>query len=166
MPPDAAPATPRPDLRQLLVAPDAFKGTFSATVVAAAIGRGIEPMFAPLGFDWRVNVGIVASLSARETFVATLGQIATAENPDHPATALAAMTYTDGPNVGLPVFSAPTIAALLVFFVYALQCISTVAVLRRESNSWRWPLFAFSSMWVLAWTAAYLARLITIALTG
>jgi len=128
------------------------------TSAAGAIGRAVEPVFDPLGFDWRVNVGVLASLSARETFVATLGQIASATDPDNPADALAAMTYTDGAHEGEPVFSAPTVAALLVFFVYALQCMSTVGVMRRETGSWRWPLIAFGYMFALAWLGAWLAH--------
>ena len=128
------------------------------TSAAAAIGRAVEPVFDPLGFDWRVNVGVLASLSARETFVATLGQIASAADPDNPAEALAAMTYTDGSHAGEPVFSAPTVAALLVFFVYALQCMSTVGVMRRETGTWKWPLIAFGYMFVLAWLGAWLAH--------
>lgn len=128
------------------------------TSIAAGIGRGIEPVFAPLGFDWRIDVAILASLTARETFVATMGQIASAENPEEPATALKSMTFTDGERAGVVVFTAPTIAALLVFFMFALQCMSTVAVLRRESGSWKWPVIAFGYMFLLAWSGAWVAR--------
>ncbi|GID10163.1 hypothetical protein Aru02nite_10520 [Actinocatenispora rupis] len=71
---------------------------------AADVGRAIEPVFAPLGFDWRINVGVLASLSAREVFVATLGQVAAAENPDQPAKTLKTMTYTSGPHQGERLF--------------------------------------------------------------
>lgn len=127
---------------------------------AASVGRAVEPVFSPLGFDWRINVGILSSLAAREVFVATLGQVAAAENPDEPAEALRAMRAPDGRVL----FDAPTIAALLVFFMYALQCMSTVAMLRRESGSWRWPLIAFTYMFALAWTMAWLARAVVAAL--
>ncbi len=125
---------------------------------AAGLGRAVSPVFEPLGFDWRINVGVLASLSAREVFVATLGQVASAENPEEPVAALAQMRITDGPNAGEPLFTAPTIAALLAFFVYALQCMSTVAVIRRETGTWRWPLVAFGYMFVVAWIMAFLAR--------
>ena len=125
---------------------------------AASVGRAVEPVFAPLGFDWRINIGILSSLAAREVFVATLGQVAAAENPEEPAAALRAMRVQDGPQAGRMLFDAPTIAALLVFFMYALQCMSTVAVLRRESGSWKWPAVAFGYMFVLAWTLALLAK--------
>ena len=132
---------------------------------AAAAGRFVEPVFAPLGFDWRINIGVMASLSAREVFVATLGQVAAAENPDDPAGALRAMTVQDGPRAGEPLFTPPVLAALLVFFLYALQCMSTIGVLRRESGSWRWPAIAFGYLFAVAWVMGALARVVVGALT-
>ncbi|MDO8107459.1 ferrous iron transporter B [Isoptericola sp. b441] len=125
---------------------------------AASLGHAVQPVFEPLGFDWRIDVGLLGSMAAREVFVSTMGQVATAENPDSPSTALQELTWTEGPRAGQPLFTAPTIAALLVFFVYALQCFATIAVLRRESNSWRWPALAFTYMGVLAWVMAWAAR--------
>ncbi|GGR51683.1 ferrous iron transporter B [Streptomyces aurantiogriseus] len=133
---------------------------------AADLGRLVAPVFDPLGFDWRINVGVLSAQAARETFVATLGQVASAEDPEQPARALGAMTYSDGPRAGEPVFTAPTIAALLIYFVYALQCMATVAVLRRETGTWRWPTIAFTYLTVLAWLMAYLARTATVLLGG
>lgn len=133
---------------------------------AAGLGRLVAPVFDPLGFDWRINVGVLSAQGARETFVATLGQVAAAEDPERPEQALAAMTYPDGPHAGQAVFTAPTIAALLVYFVYALQCMATVAVLRRETGTWRWPAIAFGYLTVLAWLMAYLARTVTVLLGG
>lgn len=132
---------------------------------AASVGRFVEPVFEPLGFDWRINVGVLASLSAREVFVATLGQVASAQDPDNPTTALSRMTVEDGPRAGEPLFTPPVLAALLVFFLYALQCMSTIGVLRRESGSWRWPLIAFGYMFALAWTMGALARVVVGAFT-
>lgn len=127
---------------------------------AADLGKAVAPVFAPLGFDWRTNIALLGSLSAREVFVSTLGQVAAATNPDDPREALATMTD----DAGHRVFTAPTVIALLAYFVYALQCMSTVAVMRRETNSWRWPAVAFSYMFVLAWTMAFTARAIAIGL--
>ena len=95
------------------------------------------------GFDWRINIGVLSSLAAREVFVATLGQVAAAEDPEDPASALQAMRVADGPEASRPLFDPPTIAALLVFFMFALQCMSTVGVIRRETGTWTWPLIAF-----------------------
>ena len=135
------------------------------TSSAATIGRAVSPVFDPLGFDWRINIGVLSSLAAREVVVATLGQVASAEDPEDPSEALEQMTYTDGPHAGEPVFTAPTVTALLLFFVYALQCASTLGVLRRETGTWRWPIIAFVYMGVVAWVMAFLgsgiARLIT-----
>ncbi len=133
---------------------------------AASLGKAVEPVFEPLGFDWRINVGVIASLSAREVFVATIGQIAAADNPEDPAAALSEMTVEDGPRAGQPLFDAATGAALLVFFVFALQCMSTVGVMRRETGSWRWPAIAFGYMFVLAWTFAFLAHTVVAAVIG
>jgi ferrous iron transport protein B len=133
---------------------------------AAGLGKILEPLFAPLGFDWRVCVGLIGAMAAREVFVATLGQIfATGESGDL-VSATHSAVFTAGPHHGELVFTAPTIMALLVFFAYALQCMSTIATLRRETNSWRWPLVAWGYMFVLAWVAAFAARHITMWLTG
>ncbi|MFE1915397.1 ferrous iron transporter B [Streptomyces anandii] len=133
---------------------------------AAGLGHLAAPVFSPLGFDWRVNVGVLSAQSARETFVATLGQVSAAQDPENPARALRTMTYPDGPHAGERVFTAPTIAALLVYFAYALQCMATVAVLRRETGTWKWPAIAFTYLTGLAWVMAYLARTLTVWLGG
>lgn len=125
---------------------------------AADVGKAIEPVFRPLGFDWHIDVALVGSLSAREVFVSTLGQISAATDPEQPSDALAAMTDDHGHKV----LTAPTVIALLAYFMFALQCMSTIAVMRRETNSWRWPAVAFSYMFVLAWLMAFVARSIVI----
>lgn len=130
--------------------------------VAASIGKAVEPIFSPLGFDWRITIGLIGSLAAREVFVATMGQTAAAQDPDNPTDALQKMTFTEGPHKGEKVFTTPTIVALLIFFAYALQCMSTVGAIRSETNSWKWPLIALTYSLVLAWVLAYAARWITI----
>ncbi|UQE75287.1 ferrous iron transporter B [Gordonia sp. PP30] len=134
--------------------------------IAASIGKAVEPVFRPLGFDWRIDIGILGSFAAREVVVSTLGQIAAAEDPENPADALKSMRYTHGPNKGEIVFSPPTVVAMLLFFVYALQCMSTLGAIRRETNSWKWPAISWTYMFVLAWVAAYLGHTITAAVTG
>jgi ferrous iron transport protein B len=126
---------------------------------AADVGKAIEPLFEPLGFDWHINVALLGSMSAREVFVSTLGQVAAATNLANPHDALAAMTDDHGHRV----FTAATVIALLAYFMFALQCMSTVAVMRRETNSWRWPAFSFGYMFALAWIMAFVARWIAIA---
>ena len=130
---------------------------------AAAIGKTVQPIFEPLGFEWRVNVAILSSLAARETFVATLGQIAAAEDPEDPGAHLATMTYqkdTLTNKAGDQLFNPATIAAILVFFVYALQCMATAAAMRRETGTWKWPAIAYTYMFVTAWVMAALTRVI------
>ena len=133
--------------------------------IAADVGRGLEPVFAPQGFDWRINVGVVSSLAAREVFVATLGQIAAADDPEHPDTALASLTTVRDGAVE-PLFTPGVLAALLIFFAFALQCMSTIAVMRRETGGWRWPAIAFGSLFVVAWSLSASAAVIVDAIAG
>ena len=131
---------------------------------AGQAGHAIEPAIAPLGFDWKIGVGLLASLAAREVIVSTLAQIyATGEGE----TSLRSAVRADvDPRTGNPVFSPPTVAALLVFFVFALQCLSTIAVMRRETNSWRWPAFAFGYLLTAAYLASFATHRIVSAFTG
>lgn len=129
--------------------------------VGGRLGTAIEPVFAPLGFNWQVNVAVIGSLAAREVFVSTLA--VTTASADEASLPDRLQTVTD--ENGHKVFTPPTVAALLVFFVYALQCMSTVIVLRRESNSWKWPGVAFASMFALAYGAALVAHTVVGAIT-
>jgi ferrous iron transport protein B len=131
---------------------------------AGRAGHAIEPAIAPLGFDWKIGVGLLSSLAAREVIVATLAQIYAASDEE---TSLRQAIRNDvDPRTGQPVFTPATVAALLVFFVFALQCMSTLAVLRRETNSWRWPVFAFSYLLVLAYGASFVTHRVVSALGG
>ena len=128
---------------------------------AASVGKAVQPVFEPLGFDWRVNVAILSSLAARETFVATLGQIAAAEDPEQPSAHLATMTYqhdTLTNKAGDQLFNPATVVAVLVFFVYALQCMATAGAMRRETGSWKWPVIAFTYMFITAWVMGAATR--------
>ncbi len=116
---------------------------------AGRLGHAVEPLIAPLGFDWKIGVGLVASLAAREVIVATLAQVYASQDED---ASLREAVRAD------PTFDPPTVAALLVFFVFALQCMSTLAVMRRETNSWRWPAFAFGYLLALAYGASFAAH--------
>ena len=130
---------------------------------AAAIGKTVQPVFEPLGFEWRVNVAILSSLAARETFVATLGQIAAAEDPEEPSAHLATMTYQQDTltnKAGDQLFNPATVIAILVFFVYALQCMATAGAMRRETGTWKWPIIAYTYMFATAWIMAALTRVV------
>jgi ferrous iron transport protein B len=118
----------------------------------AAIGHVIEPAIQPLGFDWKIGVGLVSSLAAREVIVGTLGTIYGIEGAEETSMELQQVlqqTLTFGGAV-----------ALLVFFAFALQCTSTIAVMRKETGGWKWPALQFSYMLMLAWVGAYLANAI------
>jgi ferrous iron transport protein B len=126
---------------------------------AGCLGRLIEPVLAPLGFDWKIGVGIIASFAAREVFVSTMATVYNVGGPGVPGADPQSLTQTfqaqRRPD-GRPVYSPLTGLSLMVFYVFALQCVSTVAVVRRETNSWKWPLFQWQYMGALAWSLAFL----------
>jgi len=133
------------------------------------IGKAVEPAFAPIGWDWRVGIAVIASFPAREVVVGTLGVIyGLGEEGDAGALRdqVLAATWEDGPRRGRKVFDLASAAALLVFFALCLQCASTLAVMRRETGSWRWPIFAFVYMSTLAWTGALATATIVRAVTS
>jgi ferrous iron transport protein B len=155
----AFPRTPVPEsLDSQAAASYALEHSF-----AGQAGHALVPLIEPLGFDWKIGVGLIASLAAREVIVATLAQIYAAEGDE---TSLRAAIRADRRSNGEPVYSPATVAALLVFFVFALQCMSTLAIMRRETNSWRWPAFAFSYMLVLAWTMSFATNRIVSAIVA
>jgi len=128
------------------------------------IGHALEPVLEPLGFDWKIGIGLVASLAAREVIVATLAQIYAASGDD--ASLREALANDRDPETGAKVYTPASVAALLVFFVFALQCTSTIATLARETNSWRWPAFAFLYLLLLAYGASFAAHRIVGALSA
>lgn len=124
---------------------------------AGRLGHAIEPFIAPLGFDWKIGIGIVTSFAAREVFVSTVSTIYNVGSDDDGRMDGLVKTLKEQkrPN-GTPVYTALTGIALMVFYVFALQCVSTVAIVRRETNSWRWPIFQWLYLGVLAWVGAFL----------
>jgi ferrous iron transport protein B len=129
------------------------------------IGKALEPVIAPLGFDWKIGIGLVASLAAREVIVSTLAQIYAASGDDEEGLR-AALADDRDPETGAKTYTPGTVAALLVFFVFALQCTSTIATLARETNSWRWPAFAFVYLLALAYGASFVAHRVVNALNA
>jgi ferrous iron transport protein B len=116
-------------------------------------GQLVEPVFAPLGWDWRVSAAVIAGFPAREVVVAVLGTIyAVGDDADEQSLAgrLEAATWPDGS----PVFTLPMVLGFLVFYAWCLQCAATLAVIRRETNSWRWPVFAWAYMTLLGYGGA------------
>ncbi|MDT5155985.1 MAG: ferrous iron transport protein [Acidobacteriota bacterium] len=123
---------------------------------AGRLGHVIEPLIAPLGFDWKMGIGLIASFAARETIVSTLsivynvGKDSEADSPS----LIEAVRNAKRPD-GSPAWTPLVAVSMMVFFVLACQCMSTVAVVRRETNSWRWPLFMVAYMLVLAYAASF-----------
>ncbi|HYH86675.1 MAG TPA: ferrous iron transport protein B [Pyrinomonadaceae bacterium] len=123
---------------------------------AGRLGQLIEPVIRPLGFDWKMGIGLVASFAARETLVSTLsivynvGKDAEAESPS----LIEAVRQAKRPD-GTPAWTPLVAVSMMVFFVLACQCMSTVAVVRRETNSWRWPLFMVAYMLAIAYVASF-----------
>jgi len=127
--------------------------------LAGRMGQWIEPLIKPLGFDWKIGIGIVSSFAAREVFVSTMSTVynvgayeASDESTQTLAKTLRAQTWDD---TGKPVYTPLAAVTLMVFYVFALQCVSTVAVVRRETNSWKWPVFQWCYMGALAWVLAF-----------
>ena len=124
--------------------------------IAGRVGRLIEPAIEPLGFDWRIGVGILGAFAAREVFVSTLGIVFGIAEADEESQSLRASlqeaTHADGSPLMTPLAG----ISLMVFFVLACQCMSTIGVVRRESGSWGWPVFMFAYMSVLAYGASLL----------
>jgi ferrous iron transport protein B len=128
---------------------------------AGRLGRFIEPVIRPWGFDWKKGIGIVSSFAAREVFVSTMSTVYNVGESDKSESSMSNLSQTlrsqkrpDGSVIYTPL----TAITLMVFYVFALQCVSTVAIVRRETNSWKWPLFQWLYMGVLAWGLAFLTR--------
>ena len=118
-------------------------------------GHFIEPLFRPLGWDWRVSAAVIAGFPAREVVVAVLGTIYALGGEAEEETLTERLRQVTWPD-GSPVFTVPMVLGMLIFYAWCLQCAATIAVIRRETNSWRWPIFAWSYMSVLGYVGALL----------
>jgi ferrous iron transport protein B len=119
------------------------------------IGHVVAPVFKPLGWDWRVSAAVIAGFPAREVVVAVMGTIYAVGAEAEEARLTEKLRAAAWPD-GSPIFTLPMVLGLLVFYAWCLQCAATVAIIRRETNSWRWPVFAWSYMTVLGYTGALL----------
>jgi ferrous iron transport protein B len=120
-------------------------------------GHFIEPVIKPLGFDWKVGIGILSSLLQREVFVSTISTIYNLQNSGDNKVSLRSQVQRDkDPVTGLPKFTILTAICIMVYYVLAMQCMSTLAVVRRETNSWKWPLFQFAYMTGLAYAVTFI----------
>ena len=122
---------------------------------AGRAGHLIEPVIKPLGFDWRIGIGLITSFAAREVFVSSMGVIFGVESADNDTTPLRdALRNARWPG-GAVLFTPLVCFSLMVFYVFAMQCMSTVAVVKRETNGWKWPLFQIAYMTGTAWLVCF-----------
>jgi ferrous iron transport protein B len=136
-------------------------GVYSAPELANSVigrlGHFIEPAIAPLGFNWKIGIGLLSSVLAREVMVSTMGTLYGAD-PATQTMHLQTALHHDMTLGGA--------LALMIFFAFAMQCTSTMAVVRRETNSWKWPAVQFLYMLVLAWGAAFVVNHVVMAIFG
>ncbi|HUL75785.1 MAG TPA: ferrous iron transporter B [Vicinamibacteria bacterium] len=127
--------------------------------LAGRLGRAVEPVFRPLGFDWRMDVGVLTSFAARETLVSTLAVVFGVGGEPEGRTTLREALRTERRSDGSPLFGLATALPLLVFYVLAMQCLPTQAVTRKETGSWKWAALQLGYMTSLAYSAALVMRL-------
>lgn len=132
-------------------------------------GKMIEPVIKPLGFDWKIGIGMIGSLLQREVFVSTMGTIYNIQNADEEAgssSLIEKMRADVDPATGLPVWTTLTAICVMVYYVLAMQCMSTVAVMRRETNGWKWPLIQIGYMTALAYGVTFIVYRVGLMITG
>jgi ferrous iron transport protein B len=141
-----------------------FDATQTETLVAARkteasyaghLGRFMEPAIRPLGFDWKIGIALISSFAAREVFVGTMSTIYSVGSNSE--TSIREKMRQDTRKDGTPVYTTATAVSLLIFYVFAMQCMSTMAVVRRETGSWKWVWIQFAYMSVLAYFGSFLA---------
>ena len=124
---------------------------------AGKIGKVIEPVIRPLGFDWKIGISLLTSFAAREVMVSTLATIYNVESDDGNVVKLTdALQQDKNPVTGKPAYTVLTGISIMVFFVFAAQCMATFAVVRRETNTWKWPLFMIFYMTGLAYVMSFI----------
>jgi ferrous iron transport protein B len=124
--------------------------------IAGRLGKVFEPVIAPLGYDWRIGIGIIGAFAAREVFVSTMGVVHGVGEVDEADLTLREQIRQARRPDGRRLYTPLTGLSIMVFFALAFQCLSTMAVLRRETGGWRWPAFIFGYMSLLAWSSAFL----------
>ncbi|MDX1760919.1 MAG: ferrous iron transport protein B, partial [Christiangramia sp.] len=120
------------------------------------MGRGIEPAVAPLGYDWKIGIAIISSFAAREVFVGTLATIYSVGS-DEEETIKNRMAAETNPVLGGPLFTFASGVSLLLFYAFAMQCMSTLAIVKKETNTWKWPLLQLIIMSAFAYVVALIA---------
>jgi ferrous iron transport protein B len=124
---------------------------------AGVLGHAIEPVIRPLGFDWKIGIALITSFAAREVFVGIMAAIYSVEgNAEKMESVQQKMKTAKNPETGQPVFTLAVAFSLMMFYAFAMQCASTVAVVYRETKNWKWPAFQFAYMTVLAYAASFI----------
>lgn len=122
---------------------------------AGVLGKSLEPAIRPLGFDWKIGIALITSFAAREVFVGTMATIYSVNGDDsHLETVREKMQSARNPDTGLPVFTTAVAFSLIMFYAFAMQCMSTIAVVYRETKTWTWPAIQFAYMTGLAYIAS------------
>lgn len=122
---------------------------------AGILGKTIEPAIKPLGFDWKIGIALITSFAAREVFVGTMATLYSVDGDDaHMESVREKMQSARNPETGLPVFTAAVAFSLMMFYAFAMQCVSTIAVVYRETKHWKWPAIQFAYMTGMAYIAS------------
>lgn len=151
-------ANPESELAQALA--HHVDGAWIEQSYMGRMGKVLQPIFDPAGFDWKITVGVLASFPAREVIISTLGITYSlgadvTEESETLREIMAAQKWTSGPRAGTPIYTIPVVVGVMVFFALCLQCGSTIAIIAKELN-WRWASAAFFGMTAMAWIAAVL----------
>ena len=120
------------------------------------MGKLLEPAIAPLGFDWKIGIALITSFAAREVFVGTMSTIYSVGKDNEDTATIRDKMLTEKTEVGTPRYSLATGWSLMLFYAFAMQCMSTLAVVKRETNSWKWPLLQFVYMSALAYISSFI----------
>ena len=121
---------------------------------AGIMGRSIEPAIKPLGFDWKIGIALISSFAAREVFVGTMATLYSVEENNKSSLREKMQAQVD--DEGKKVYSLATSVSLMMFYLFAMQCMSTLAVVKRETKSWKWPVFQFVYMTLLAYSISFI----------
>ena len=145
--------TMQPDSLNRVIASEKLENSY-----AGVLGHVIEPVIRPLGFDWKIGIALVTSFAAREVFVGTMATIYSVNGSTEKMESVQQKMHdAKNPKTGQPVFTVAVAFALMMFYAFAMQCASTVAVVYRETKNWRWPAVQFAYMGVLAYIASFVA---------
>ena len=130
---------------------------------AGHLGKLVEPIIQPLGYDWKTGIAIISSFAAREVFVGTMATLFRGD-PENPETIREVMRQSSDTKTGKPLYGLPYALSLMIFYAFALQCMSTIAVMKRETGGWKWPVIQFLAFLALAWLSAWVVFNLTSAL--